>query len=82
MQPSTYLIHYNIYKCNRKESQTWLIRHYKFILAEDITILSILSDDFLHAFLAVAENDDLTRFEIPSDYTIYTLNVNFYSANE
>ena len=37
------------------EIQTWLSRHYKFISAENVTILSILSDDFLHAFLAVAE---------------------------
>ena len=36
------------------ETQTWLIRHYKFISAENITILSVSSDDFLHAFLAVA----------------------------
>ena len=37
------------------ETQTWLIRHYKFILAENITILAISSDDFLHALLEVAE---------------------------
>ena len=36
------------------ETQTWL-DHYKFISAENITILSISSDNFLHAFLAVAE---------------------------
>ena len=30
------------------ETQTWLSRHYKFISAENITILSILSDEFLH----------------------------------
>ena len=29
--------------------------HYKFISAENITILSISSDDFLHASLEVAE---------------------------
>ena len=57
------------------DTQTWLSRHYKFISAENITILSVSSDDFLHAFLEVA--DDLTRFEFPSDYTIYDLNVNF-----
>ena len=37
------------------ETQTWLSRHYKFISAENITILSVSSDDFLHAFLEVAE---------------------------
>ena len=37
------------------EIQTWLSHHYKFISAENINILSGLSDDFLHAFLAVAE---------------------------
>ena len=37
------------------ETQTWLSCHYKFILAENITILSISSDDFLHALLKVAE---------------------------
>ena len=31
------------------ETQTWLSRHYQFILAENITILSVSSDDFLHA---------------------------------
>ena len=37
------------------ETQTWLSCHNKFILAEDITILPISSDDFLHASLEVAE---------------------------
>ena len=37
------------------ETQSWLSSHYKFISAENITILSVYSDDFLHAFLAVAE---------------------------
>ena len=36
------------------ETQTWL-SCYKFISAEDITILSVSSDDFLHALLKVAE---------------------------
>ena len=36
------------------ETQTWLSYHYKFISAKNITILSILSDDFLHASLEVA----------------------------
>ena len=37
------------------ETQTWLSCHYKFILAENITILSVSSYDFLHAFLEVSE---------------------------
>ena len=37
------------------ETQTRLIRHYKFISAENITIFSVLSDDFLNAFFEVAE---------------------------
>ena len=37
------------------EPQTWLSCHYKFISAENITILSVSSNDFLHAFLEVAE---------------------------
>ena len=37
------------------ETQTWLSRHYKFISAENINILSVSSDDFLYAFLEVAE---------------------------
>ena len=37
------------------ETQTWFSHHYKFILAENISILSISSDDFLHAFIKVAE---------------------------
>ena len=36
--------------CNRMETQTWLSCHYKFISVENITILSVLSDDFLYAF--------------------------------
>ena len=38
------------------ETQICLSRHYKFISAENITILSVSSDDFLHAFLEVAEH--------------------------
>ena len=34
------------------ETQTWLSRHNKFILAENITILSVLSDYYLHASLS------------------------------
>ena len=37
------------------ETQTWLNRHYKFISTENITIHSVSSDDFLHAFLEVEE---------------------------
>ena len=37
------------------ETQTWLSCHYEFISAENITIHSVSSDDFLHAFLDVAE---------------------------
>ena len=37
------------------ETQTCLSCHNKFISVEIITILSISSDDFLHAFLEVAE---------------------------
>ena len=36
------------------ETQTWLSRHYKFISAENITILFVSSDDFLHVFPKVA----------------------------
>ena len=37
------------------ETQTYLSRHYKSISVENITILSVLSDNFLHAFLKVEE---------------------------
>ena len=37
------------------ETQTWLSCHYKFISVENITIFSVSSDDFLHGFLEVAE---------------------------
>ena len=37
------------------DTQTWLSCHYKFISVENITTLSVSSDDFLHAFLKVAE---------------------------
>ena len=37
------------------ETQIWLSRHYKFISAVNITKLSVSSDDFLPAFLEVAE---------------------------
>ena len=38
------------------ETLTWLRRHYEFISAENINVLSISSDDFLHASLEVAEH--------------------------
>ena len=41
--------------CNWMETQIWLSRHYKSISVENITIVSVSSDDFLHAFLEVAE---------------------------
>ena len=37
------------------ETQTRLSHHNKFISAENITLLSVSSDDFSHAFLEVAE---------------------------
>ena len=37
------------------ETQTWLSCHNKFISVENITILSVSSDDLLHAILEVAE---------------------------
>ena len=38
------------------EAQTWLSCHNKFISAENITLHSVWSDEFLHAFLEVAEH--------------------------
>ena len=37
------------------KTQTWLSCHYKFISAEDITILSVSSDDFLHVLHEVGK---------------------------
>ena len=37
------------------ETQTWLSRHNKVISTENIIIFSVSSDDFLQAFLEVAE---------------------------
>ena len=37
------------------ETQTRLSRHNKFISAENITILSVSSENYLHASLEVAE---------------------------
>ena len=37
------------------ETQTWFSCHNKFISAENFTILSVSSDDFLHAIFEVAE---------------------------
>ena len=36
-------------------TQTLLSCHYKFISTENITILTVSSDDFLHALLEIAE---------------------------
>ena len=49
------------------ETQTWLSRHYKFISAENITITSVSSDDFLQAFLEIAEQQMWT-------YSLYLTN--------
>ena len=46
------------------ETQTQLSRLYKFISAENITILSVSSNDYLHAVLQLREkhvNSHLTR---------------------
>ena len=49
--------HTHVYiECNWMKTQTWLNCHYKFISAENITILFVSSDDFLHGFLKVAEH--------------------------
>ena len=37
------------------ETQTWLSCHYKFVSVENITIISVSSDDFLYTLLEVAE---------------------------
>ena len=37
------------------ENQTRLSRHYKFISAKNITILSVSSEDYLHTSFEVAE---------------------------
>ena len=42
----------SVYNYNLIETQTRLSRHYKFISAENITILSVSSDDFLYASLS------------------------------
>ena len=38
------------------ETQTWLSCHNKFILVENITLLSVSSDDFLLAILAATSS--------------------------
>ena len=43
------------------ETQTRLSRHNKFNSAENITILSVLSDDYLHAFLECKKSSDETE---------------------
>ena len=53
--PNPIYIYIYIYiYCNRVKTQTWLSCYHKFISAENITILSVSSDDFFHAFLEVA----------------------------
>ena len=37
------------------KTQTRLSHHYEFISPENITLFSVSSDDYLHAFLEVAE---------------------------
>ena len=46
------------------ESQTQLSRHDKFISAENITILSVSSDDYLHASLWSQSNKCGVTFRI------------------
>ena len=41
------------------KTQTRLSRHNKFISAENITILSVLSDDYLHASLSLQSSERL-----------------------
>ena len=41
------------------ETQTWLSCHKRFISADNITILSVSSDDYLHAIIEVAEQQML-----------------------
>ena len=44
--------------CDLMETQTWSSCYYKFISAENIIILSVSSDNFLHALLKVAEHGE------------------------
>ena len=44
------------------ETQTWLSCHNKFISAENITILPVSSDDFLHAFKSFDETESIVIF--------------------
>ena len=48
-------IYIYVYSAIRKKTQTWLSCHYRFISPENIIILSVSSDDFLHVRLEVAE---------------------------
>ena len=50
-------------------SKTWLSCHYKFISMENITRLSVSSDDFLRAFLEVAKQQMW-------NYSLYSKNRN------
>ena len=63
------------------EIQSWLSRHYKFISAENITKLSVSSNDFLHAFLAVL-NTHIDFYDIPHIFykknNVHPLSLNVY----
>ena len=50
-----YIYIYVYIQCNLMETQTWLSCNYEIISAENISILSVSSDDFSHAFLEVAD---------------------------
>ena len=62
------------------ETQTRLSRHYKFISAEIITILSVLSDDFLHAFLEVAEQQMWSYSSYLKNKKIKNKNTNYLNS--
>ena len=44
------------------ETQTWLSRHYKFILAENITVLSVSSDDLKACKTSSDETESIAIF--------------------
>ena len=46
------------------ETQTRLSRHNKFISAENITILSVSSDDYLHASLSSQSSESVVTVRI------------------
>ena len=47
------------------ETQTRLSRHNKFISAENITILSVSSDDYLHAYIYIYITSNEWMFTYP-----------------